>query len=437
MPEPDANRSRPLTVPVSRLGHQFEFSLHTRPLALGPGVRVQYYWMDSSLFRRFKSEPSFAAFRTALGHWAATLRAAGAWDIDDEIHYVAAQCYPLVAEAKSLQDVYKDAFLKPGSTNPTADSSPDDARKRIRRVVRERDAGLVRAELDHVLGRFEPPARLMPLLQEAFRRWVGRGVVELRRAGNDGLEPFLKEVDLWIGRYRKKGGNPWVRHFVNLFSYECKVSFFTCYANAWVDLIPWLREHHGLDAVSERFLRFWHNQNASTGGADGRDAFNGQVLALHPLSGFFMKDPALLAVAGRLFGTSAFDRALTQGKASSSKAYWDLVGAILTAAHLYRNALDRQERGRGRGTRAAVSLEVQAAPAVDGTEDDLAMLRDFLSGRGVKCPHCRAEVELRSAEPAGAGAAAFDAHLTCRACRRAVTHRVATDDLLHWLRTAE
>ncbi len=79
--------------------------------------------------------------------------------------------------------------------------------------------------------------------------------------------------------------------FVNLFSYECKVSFFTCYANAWVDLIPWLRKHRGLDKVSERFLRFWHNQNPSTGGADGRDAFNGQVLALHPLSGFFMKDP--------------------------------------------------------------------------------------------------------------------------------------------------
>ncbi len=435
MAESDANRSRTVTVPVSRRGQPFEFRLHTRPLALGPGVRVRYYWMDSSLFRRFKAEPSFAAFRTVLGHWTTTMRAAVAWDLDNEIHFVAAQCYPLVAETKSLQDVYKDAYLKPGSTNPTADSLPDDARKRIRRVVRERDAGLVRAELDHVLGRFEPPARLMPLLQEAFRRWVGRGVVEYRRAGNDGLEPFLKEVDMWIARYRKKGGNPWVRHFVNLFSYECKVSFFTCYANAWVDLIPWLREHRGLDTVSERFLRFWHNQNVSTGGADGRDAFNGQVLALHPLSGFFMKDPALRAVAGRFFGTAAHDRALIQGKANSSAAYWELVGAIVTAAHLYRNALDRQERGRG--TRAAVSLEVQAPPAAGEAGDDLALLRDFLSARGVKCPHCRAEVELRSAEAVGAEAAAFDARLACRACGRAVTHRVATDDLLNWLSSAE
>jgi hypothetical protein len=424
------NRFQSLTVPVALSGRQFEFRLHTRPLALGTGVRVQYYWMDSSLFRRF-TEPSFTAFQTIVGHWAAAMRAAGAGaELDQQIHYVAAVCYPLVAESKSLQDVYKDAYLKPGSTSPTADSLPDDARKRIRRVVRERDSALVRAELDHVLGRLEPPARLMPLLQEAFRRWVGRGVVELRRAGNDGLERFLAEVDTWIARYRKKGGNVWVRRFVNLFSYECKVSFFTCCANAWAALIPWLRERRGLDAVSERFLRFWHNQNSSGGGADGRDAFNGQVLALHPLSGFFMKDPALMAVAGRFFGTTAYDRALTHGKASSSAAYWNLIGAILAAAHLYRNALDRQERGRG--TRATVSLEIQAPPAVDEVGDDLALLRDFLSTRGLTCPRCRSAVELRSADPAGAGTDAFDAHLTCRTCSRAVTHRVATDDLMRW-----
>lgn len=429
------SRSRSLTVPVSLHDQPFEFRLHTRPLELGPDVRIQYYWMDSSLFRRFKSEASFAAFRNVLGHWSAAMRAGGEWDLDNEVHFVAAQCYPLVADAKSLQDVYKDAYLKPGSTNPTSDSLPDDARKRIRRVVRERDAALVRTELDHVLGRFEPPGRLMPLLQEAFRRWVGSGVVEMRRAGNDGLEPFLKEVDYWIARYRKKGGDAWVRRFVNLFAYECKVSFFTCYANAWVGLIPWLREHRGLDKVSERFLGFWHNQNRSTGGADGRDAFNGQVLALHPLSGFFMKDPALMAVAGRFFGTAAYDRALTKRQVRSSKAYWELVGAILTSAYLYRNALDRQQRGRG--TRAAASLEVQAELAVDEVGDDLAPLRDFLSARGPTCPRCRGPVELRAASPVGEGADAFDARLTCRKCGRAVEHRVTIIDLLNWFRSAD
>ncbi len=114
-----------------------------------------------------------------------------------------------------------------------------------------------------------------------------------------------------------------------------------------------------------------------------------------------------MAVAGRFFGTTAYDRALTHGKASSSAAYWELVGVILTAAHLYRNALDRQQRGAR--NRAAVSLEVRAEPAADGAGDDLAPLRDFLAGRGLTCPRCRTKVELRSADPVGAGSDAFDA----------------------------
>ncbi len=66
-----------------------------------------------------------------------------------------------MAEAgeKSTQDVYEDAYLKPKCANPTADSVPDDVRKRIRRVGGAADATLVRAELDQVLGRFEHPAR--------------------------------------------------------------------------------------------------------------------------------------------------------------------------------------------------------------------------------------------------------------------------------------
>jgi hypothetical protein len=141
-----------------------------------------------------------------------------------------------------------------------------------------------------------------------------------------------------------------------------------------------------------------------------------------------------MATAGRFFGTEAHDRALLRGNVGSSAAYWELVGAILTAAHLYRNALDRQERGRG--TRAAVSLEVQAEPAADEVGDELALLRDFLSARGLTCPRCRAAVELRSADPGGAGTDAFDAPLTCRACGRAVPQRVVTDDLLSWIRSA-
>src|SRR5262249_23571423 len=120
---------------------------------------------------------------------------------------------------------------------------------------------------------------------------------------------------------------------------------YTCYANAWVDIIPCLQKDHGLDPVSERFLRLWHHQNQAIeiphgrtaggiyypthvrydfflAGADGQvipkriclptervgpthvpDVFSGQILSLHPLSGFFMKDPALCAVAGAIFAS--------------------------------------------------------------------------------------------------------------------------------------
>ncbi len=435
-PETQMNRSKSLTVPISVLNHSFEFKLETRPLTLDTGVKVQYYWMDSSFFRRFKSEDSFTTFQTVVGHWGTAMRATGVGgEIDQQIQYVTAICYPLIAEAKSLRDVYKDAYLKPKTTNPTADSVPDDVRKRIRRVVRERDVTLLRTEFDRALGRFTPRGALTPLLQEAFRRWVGRGVTELRRAGNDGLELFLREIDAWIGQYRKKGGNVWVRHFVNLFCYECKVSFFTCYANVWVDLIPWLRENHGLDAVSERFLRFWHHQNDNLGGVEGRDVFNGQVLALHPLSGFFMKDPALMALAGRFFGSTAYNRVFQQGKVASSAAYWELVGAILTAAYLYRGALDRQKRNRG--TRAASSLEVHDEQSVEEVGDELTLLREFLSGQGLSCPHCGGKVEPHAVIPIAEGAETFDTQLTCRRCRHSVTHQVATEELLSWLRKGE
>ena len=95
----------------------------------------------------------------------------------------------------------------------------------------------------------------MPLLEEAFVRWVYRGVALMLRHGNDGLESFLSEVRSWLDRLRKKGGQVWCRHFINMFAYEAKVSFYTCYANAWVGLTPWLKQNRGLDELSERFLR--------------------------------------------------------------------------------------------------------------------------------------------------------------------------------------
>ena len=244
----------------------------------------------------------------------------------------------------------------------------DAVRRRIRRAVQSRDRAVIQQELDWVLAWSPPAAEIMPALREACRRWVGTGVSLMCHQGNDGLETFLKLVDYWLARYRKKGGGDHVRQFIDLFTCEAKISFYTCYANAWIDLIPWLCEHRDLDPVSERFLRFWHMQNqpheiphgqtaggiyyptqvrydfpiAERGGQATThrvvvpterigpthlpDVFRGQVLSLHPLSGFFMRDPGLCEVAGRVFAADNFDASL----ANDRKEYWELIGAILT-----------------------------------------------------------------------------------------------------------
>jgi hypothetical protein len=470
---------RPLetfTATLHLRGQDFAFRLCTRPLALGDSGTVQYSWMDSSQFRDMRTEVAAANFRSIVGFWVAAMQEMGLHhDPDQQVHYVLALCYALMGRCKSLQDVYRDAHLGRNFTDVEDASLPDDARQRINKVVQSRDRFQVQQELDAVLGRFEPPARVLPLLQEACRHWVGQGVTLMRREGNDGLERFLEAVDCWLARYRKKGGHAWVRRFLNLFAYECKAAFHTCYANAWVGLIPWLREHRGLDPVSERFLRFWHNQGqpieiphgqtpggiiypttqgmvfTETDGNGGRtshllrfqterigpthvrDVFSGQVLSLHPLSGFFMKDPALCAIAGRFFVSGAHELALGRGLATLCGTYWDLVGAILAAAHLYRQALDRQAAGRGTRQRRGA----EAAASTPNGVSEAMLLEEFASSRKIRCTDCSGALRLRRYHPAGSDEDNFAADYACRRCGRDVPCTISRSDLERWLLRAD
>lgn len=446
------------TVVVGRA--EFTFTLYHRPLTLGPSGTVQYYWMDGSQFRNIDSDAAAENFRNCVGHWAAAMRAGG-WgdDLDQQVHYVTALCYPLIGRSKALQDVYLDAHLDPRRDDQSPESLPDATRLRIRDIVEARDRDAVGRELDQVFGRFEPPAKVLPALQEAFRRWAGRGVELLRRDGNDGLERFLEEADGWLARYRKKGGHVWVRHFINLFSYEAKVSFYRCYANAWVDLIPWLKEHRGLDDLSERFLRVWHNQNQpievppgrTAGGLylpthgratvlelgrDGtptrrsltwptgpvgpshvRDVFNGQVLSLHPLSGFFMKDLALCAIAGQYFMSEAAANA--RGRIAKGPGYWRFVGAILSAAHLYRLAWDRQNQGRG--VRCHNRDMTERAASTPRPVNEADVMEGFAAAQQARCPDCGKELRYVAYHPGGPEDERFDTEFACPSCRRSVS----------------
>jgi hypothetical protein len=453
-------RPRPpekLTATIQIQGHELPFQLYSRPLRLGPYGVVQYYWMDGSQFRAIKSEASAANFRNCIGHWAGAMRASGLGDdLDQQINYILAVAYALVSSDKGPQKIYRDSFLGQGRTDPTSTGLSDEDRLRIRRIVASHDRSQVHEELDRVLGRFRPPDKVLPSLQLAFARWVGRGVSLMLRDGNDGLENFLNEIKYWMARLRKKGGHVWCRHFLNMFAYEAKVSFYTCYANTWVDLVPWLKQHRGLDELSERFLRLWHNQNQpieiphdhnSSGlyypthgraatlepGNDGglvhqsttwqtkylgpthiADVFSGQVLSLHPLSGFFMKDPALCAIAGRFLTSERYDVVMTGGRSENCPEYWELVGAILSAANLYRIALDNQAQQRGICLHGGDLVETLVAGPDEGSEANL--LEDFAAAHGIVCPNCGGPVTSNGYTRASLAGIPGKLHFSCRSC---------------------
>jgi hypothetical protein len=263
---------------------------------------------------------------------------------------------------------------------------------------------------------------------------LDHGVTLVREKGNDGLHEFLGRFDAWYEERRRKGRQGWLRPFLDWLAYECKVSFYLCYANTWIDLIPWLQRHRGLDAVSERFLRFWHMQNGPVRLPDGRiipAVFRGQVLSLHPLSGFFMKDPALCAVAGRYFGSDAYDRVTVQGRAADCAEYWDLIGAVLTAAGLYRQALDEQRQNRG------VRLRHGDGPGPGRTAPEerspAGMLEEFAASRGLRCAACGGALRFQTFRAADAEAEGFDAEFTCGACGLPARPHFARDDLIRHL----
>jgi hypothetical protein len=441
-----------LTVTLELQGHRFPFALCHRSLELGPAGPVSYYWMDGRGFRRRPPGPNF---RSCVDHWWAAMGSCGAaGEIDTLVNRVWAECYPLVATARSLQDVYLDAHL---AADLEAESAPigrgrrsvrlsgrpslvsAEEVRRLRGLARARDQALVREELERLfLGQLPPPEE-MSAFQEAAGVWIGNGVVALKRGGTDALAGYVATVGQWMARFRRRGGEARVRRFVNLFAYESKAAFYTCVANAWIDLIPWLREHRGLDAISERLLRLWHHQNRpveddGTGPGGHRDAFCGQVLSLHPLSAFVMNDAVHLQALGGWLGHPDHDRQGEQGAVGDCEAYWELVATILVAAHEYRLARDRWDQTRV--TRIIPGSGDRAAEAV-GDEDGPSMalaLEDYAAECGTTCPSCAGAARVAGAEPDSLGGESSRIEYRCRACGHRFHGDVSVAGFEAWLR---
>lgn len=453
-------------------GQEFPFLLHHQTVDLGTAGAADYYEMLPSDLRGNDPIRDISNFRSAIGYWwAATHELELQDDWDQQRHYVMAICYALVNRNKSLQNVYLDALPRPGSIDPEELSLPEDIQRRIRGVVNRRDRAGVKQELDRALAMYQPSREDRVGFAKAFGRWVDRGVNEYRHSGHDGIIRWLKKLDGWMHAYRKRCP-PRVRSFVNFFSYQAKCSFYVCYANFWANLIPWLQEQHGLDELSTRLLRFWHCQNqpveiphgTTTGGlvypthggvelilpdSEGRsvpsrlmwstsriepevvpDVFSGQILALHPLTWFLFLDPALREFVGLFLSTWEFDTVARGESTEHSVLYWEMINAILTAAHMYRLARDRFANRRGVRERS-----VDNSPPL--TRDDSpppvnSFLEDYLTSRGIRC-HCGGVYQCGEVEPPAEEGEQRTIPVRCSRCENATFVSVSEDDVTRFL----
>lgn len=87
----------------------FEFELCSRGIAFGSAGEHEYCWLDGRPFRKGERDLNF---RSCVDMWWHAIEAAGETNLFDNLrHLVLAECYPLVARSKALQEVYTDAHL--------------------------------------------------------------------------------------------------------------------------------------------------------------------------------------------------------------------------------------------------------------------------------------------------------------------------------------
>ena len=443
-----------LNVSLQMQGREFPFSLSARPLGLGPAGTVTYYWMNGDAFRRRPPGPNF---RACIDHWWAAMEMGGAADeTDTRISRVWAECYSLVNTTRSLQDVYLDAHLSANVRRPHARTGrgdrsvgPDEPgvslpaaeADRLRAVAHARDATRVRAELEELfLGPMPSPGDMPAFRRDAYA-WIRDGLDALHGGGPAGLAAYVATLGRTIARLRKRGGDDRSRLFLNRFAYQSKVAFYLCYANAWIGLIPRLREHRGLDAAGERFLRLWHHQNQpgddDTAGSGGdRDAFFGQVLSLHPLSAFVMNDPAHLQALGAWIAHPEHDRLVAHDRVGTCAAYWDLVATILIAAHEYRQARERWDQTRL--SRAVAGGDRAAEPTRDVSAPPVATaLEEYAAARQLVCPTCAGAARFAGHDPETVDDEGTSVAFRCPTCALTFRATVPFEDFRAWVRRGD
>ena len=359
-----------LTKSVCIANKTISFQLHTRMLDLGAAGKARYYWMDTRKFR--KSKAANVNFTACLDYWWAGIEAEDALDKDEnQINLVLAEIYRVVRGKQTLQNTYLDAFphssadREPTNSNDYRDNQhdsrhtyvlPDDEEARIKELVARRLIEPIKAELDRLFLMAQPLPEDQAWLDQEYNSIVNTAQLALQADGRRGLQTHIQKVITpWIQKRRKRVIPERERRFLNLFSYECKVAYYTAYASAWMGLLPILKAEEALDPLSERLMRFWHHQNQpsqeeeSTKPLD-RWIFCGQVFALHPLSSFVLYEARHYLVLGALLGRPDYEALWANGQMATCSAYWDVVAMILIAGNEYKHARELGEARRGSKT---------------------------------------------------------------------------------------
>ncbi len=407
------------SIDVVVAGRTFQFGLNHRTLSLGATGDIDYYWMDSSQFRKGPKAQKLQLrnlFSCIELWWQAAQAAGEAADPSQIRHLLVANCYSLFANDKAMQNVYRDAFLAPPRS--PAQRQNDDvkfAKQPVNAPPLNRNS--VAAALDGMLGgsllTITPSE--MQSVQEILDPLIKEGISEFQKRGNRSIRDFVGIVERWSQNVRKRGGKPKQRLALNQFEYTSKISFFLCYANAWIHILDRLAEL-GVNALSRKFMRFWHWQNQPIEHPDNRfewDVFGGQVLALHPLSGFFMADPNVLAASG-MFLETVSDEEIDE-RLHNTEVYWEFVHAILFASQRYQLALEEQQQNRAGVIRSGSSNDVDQLPNTT-FDRPLTTLAEYLESRRIRCPECRGPLAFPSFRTSDTEVSTVTVQAQCVSC---------------------
>ncbi len=402
--------------------HQsFLFDLCHRELNFGNAGTGEYYWMDRRGLRGGGEN-----LRSCINFWWACVEKAR-MDTNwyNQVNLVLAETYLLVNKSRAMQDVFLDAQLSKNADRKVEyelDNQghsrrltqrtfqlPEEEVKRLEELVNGRNIGEIQRELEQMFAGDRPPENERPAFDKSFQVWTNKGVDALLEKGRQGLDDYIqKDLGMHISKFRKGGSkagiNDRLRMFMNMFSYECKVAFYLCYASAWMSLLPELLRRKLVNRNAVRFMRLWHHQNQSQEIEDGKRIkfFHGQVLSLHPLSAIIMTDPSSLAVIGKWIGHPDYQRLKNENKVGDSQEYWNVVQTILVAAHEYKQSHERWNNARGQ-TEISLPAVVEQTSSGEPAPSFEEVFEAYASEHSIICKKCPAPLEYINHDPVAKG----------------------------------